>query len=394
MLNIFLILRESVLSTTVSQTSPIVDSVHILKTNSESNTVSRQTKQPYSDIQIKSSNNKSKKPRIAYAITVTKDGPFVDGALVLGYAAKKFHDASQGYNSKYEADLIAFVVPGVVTSRPILESFGWIVMEKMLPVKLEDIENQDYATKMKNSGCCGADEFLKLWAYTLTSYHRVVHLDMDSIILKSMDELYSIDKELLFTGDYNMRGGSPVPPAQGGFLVIRPSMERFEEFCAIIKKGQHGGNGWEGSKIGNFWGGQTIQGIIPFFYHIKHPGDGQEVNRCIYNVMVDNPYKPHTSVCLDGEVTCQDCRLQSPQNVASAHFTICQKPWTCCEHLNPKNQVLCENLHDRWFGLRDELERSRGIDSSYRVMGRYKNSMGMCRGYGDSKYLPIPIKGG
>jgi hypothetical protein len=29
------------------------------------------------------------------------------------------------------------------------------------------------------------------------------------------DELYSIDKEVLYTGDWNMRGSSPVPPAQG-----------------------------------------------------------------------------------------------------------------------------------------------------------------------------------
>ena len=40
--------------------------------------------------------------------------------------------------------------------------------------------------QMKESGCCGADEFIKLYAYNLTEYHRVVHLDMDSIIYKNM----------------------------------------------------------------------------------------------------------------------------------------------------------------------------------------------------------------
>ena len=245
---------------------------------------------------------------------------------------------------------------------------------------------------MKNSGCCGADEFLKLWAYTLTEYHRVVHLDMDSVVYNNMDEIYNVDKEMLYTGDWNMRGGSPVPPAQGGFLVIRPSMERFEELRAIIRKGDHGNKGWGGSHIGNFWGGQTIQGIIPYFYYSIHPGEAQELNRCIYNCMVDNPYRPFTEICLDGKPTCQDCRLQKFELVKSAHFTICQKPWTCTEHVNPKNKVLCEVLHAKWFELRDEFEKETKVDIIYRQKSRYEKSLGMCRRYGDKGYLPIPLK--
>jgi hypothetical protein len=68
---------------------------------------------------------------------------------------------------------------------------------------------------MKDSGCCGADEFIKLWAYTLTEYHKIVHLDMDTVIFRNIDDIFDIDKDLLFTGDYGMKGGSPVPPAQG-----------------------------------------------------------------------------------------------------------------------------------------------------------------------------------
>lgn len=37
--------------------------------------------------------------------------------------------------------------------------------------------------------CCGADEFIKLHAYTLTDFHRVVHLDADTLVLHPMDEL-------------------------------------------------------------------------------------------------------------------------------------------------------------------------------------------------------------
>jgi hypothetical protein len=91
------------------------------------------------------------KKTIAYAITVTKDGPFVDGAIVLGYSALKVHDRSLGYKSNYNAELVAFVVPSVVTSRPLLESHGWKIIERPLPVSLDEIENKDYANKVVRS---------------------------------------------------------------------------------------------------------------------------------------------------------------------------------------------------------------------------------------------------
>jgi len=99
---------------------------------------------------IVSSNDipQKRKKKIAYAITVTKDGNFVDGALVLGYAATKFHDTAKGFLSEYDPELVAFVTKNVVTSRPILESFGWRILEKPLPVALEEIENKDYAERV------------------------------------------------------------------------------------------------------------------------------------------------------------------------------------------------------------------------------------------------------
>ena len=176
-------------------------------------------------------------------------------------------------------------------------------------------------------------------------------------------------------------------------MVIRPSIERFREFQAVIRKGDYGPQGWGGSRIGSFWGGQTIQGIMPYFYHSIHPGDAMELNRCVYNCMVDNPYSAGTTRCLDGNATCQDCRLQQIEHVVTAHFTICQKPWTCTMHANPRNKDLCIKLHDKWFQLRDEYERELGIDLNYREKNtRYAGSLGMCRGYGDNKYIPMPVK--
>ena len=138
-----------------------------------------------------------KKMKIAYAITVTKDGPFLDGALVLGHAARKVHDLARGFSSRYDAELVAIVAPSVTTSRVTLEAYGWKILERALPVQIEEIVNKDYADNMRNSGCCGADEFLKLWAYTLTEYHRVVHLDMDSILFKNMVRSQEEDMQIL-----------------------------------------------------------------------------------------------------------------------------------------------------------------------------------------------------
>ena len=69
---------------------------------------------------------------MAYAITVTKDSNFLDGALVLGFSAKKVHDKARGFTSNYDADLVAFVTASVTKSRPVLESHGWRVLEVRL----------------------------------------------------------------------------------------------------------------------------------------------------------------------------------------------------------------------------------------------------------------------
>ena len=84
----------------------------------------------------------TKRKRVAYAITVTKDGHFVDGALVLGHSALRVHNASKGFVSQYDADLVAFVAPTVVTARSVLQAYGWKILERGLPVPLGEIENQ------------------------------------------------------------------------------------------------------------------------------------------------------------------------------------------------------------------------------------------------------------
>jgi hypothetical protein len=51
-------------------------------------------------------------------------------------------------------------------------------------------------------------------------------------------------------------------PAQGGFLVLKPSVNDYENLINILMtKEFKRGKGWDSSRIGWFWGGMTVQGI-------------------------------------------------------------------------------------------------------------------------------------
>jgi hypothetical protein len=67
-----------------------------------------------------SSNAELSKKKIAYVISVTADGPYMDGAAVLAYGIRK-----ASAKSIYGHELIAIVYPTVTKSRATLEKAGW-----------------------------------------------------------------------------------------------------------------------------------------------------------------------------------------------------------------------------------------------------------------------------
>ena len=197
--------------------------------------------------------------------------------------------------SAYDFELVAIVHPSVTKARAKFEwltahGMPWRVLERPLPINVSAIPNKMYRERLPKSGCCGEKELLKLWAFSLTEYHRVLHLDMDSLILNSMDELFEDPMDCLYTEDWLMASkvlllktnsqcphllprsfrtstllsheildskGTKVAPAQGGFLLLRPSLDLFSELQAIVQEGDwRGGAGWGGSGIGFFYGEQ------------------------------------------------------------------------------------------------------------------------------------------
>ena len=275
--------------------------------------------------------------------------------------------------------MIAIIHQNAKSCAPIIEKLGYKTLIVDVPVAVTDIQGDFLRERVPDNGCCGELEFIKLWAYTLTDYMFVVHLDLDTMILKPLDELFdaaikgdttdvdaimwpaehhkgdsSTSINAFFTRDYNMRIASKKRHVgvQGGFLVIRPSMETFSEFQDIIREGDFRiSGGWGGLGFGPFYGSMTFQGIIPYYYDALHPGTGVELNRCVYNQMADNPRTGKTvndvlsGNCRDGRDDCEDCRDRKIEEVKSAHFTLCQKPWECLPHTADRVQHrLCRKL--------------------------------------------------
>lgn len=119
-----------------------------------------------------------RRKRYAYAITITKDGFFQDGAAVLAYSIMKYSQ-----NAPYDISFIAFVHPNVTSSRPGLQRLGFHVIEVPIPINVSAIKFDFLREKINKNGCCGSSELIKLTAYRLMQYDRVVHLDADVIFL-------------------------------------------------------------------------------------------------------------------------------------------------------------------------------------------------------------------
>ena len=295
------------------------------------------------------SNNKVKR-RIAYAITITKDGSFQDGAAVLAYSIMKLYKENKKISSSYSISFIAFVHPMVIKARKQLKKIGYHVIEATTPINSTAIQYEWFREHIERNGCCGASELIKLHAYRLTQYDKIVHLDADVIVLQIFNELYNNDYSLIFTTDPNMADNRDLNnkeklPVQGGFLVIKPSIDDYLNLVNIMLTTEFVlDRGWNNSGVGWYWGGMTIQGLLPYYYYlVTSPKRIKMVDRCLYNTMADT----------------QDCEAKSIDEIKSSHFTVCQKPWTCRGW--DKDEGLCGALHRKWFQLRKEAILFYGI---------------------------------
>ena len=306
--------------------------------------------------------------------------------------------------SNYNYKLYAIVHPSAVDCvRDYLHDFT--ILERDVPVHPNDVQTKEYSHLIKfGSGCCGAREFLKLHAYTLTE-DIVVHMDYDVIMLQPIDELFdammshdasnynitsprdtAIPKrvDVFFTRDYIQRSGlamnEPLKFAvQGGFFIIRPNITLYQEMISILLRGNYNDKtGWENSRIGNFYGAAQIQGFLAYIYAELYPEHSVEINRCIYNTMVyDEPLDNHGK-CRTGEVKCNDCRITPLEDIKLVHYAMCQDPWYCTLPTVGHPPERCRHVLTEWFRVRQGLDQQRGhvvpiVETNDWTLGYCKN---------------------
>jgi hypothetical protein len=363
---------------------------------------------------------------IGYAISLIKCGDFqstneglTDAAIVLRHSVhlQSSRNAESGSNYDYKMYAILHTDADKQGCGQALKDAGFEVLVRSPPVKLEEIEGEFLRKHIKREWCCGHDEMIKLYAYTIFEVPIIVHVDVDYIFAKPMDHLFDA---MLYTKDsqvgstaraqipvefpkevkwpdniqaFMTRDWPQVIPGrkagyQAGFLVAKTNQQVFDQTVAVLRKGDYVEgyqyeNGWGGQGYGGYVGAMAMQGLLAYTYDILFTDTWVELNQCRYNHMgMDVLYRAHPSFrpnhkkvgqCRNNRDYCEDCMKTELSNIYNVHYTYCKKPWNCVgegshqkdakknfgKSVIPEDQVNydhCMELMTVWHTVRSDLE--------------------------------------
>lgn len=248
--------------------------------------------------------NNNKPIVIAYVISLIKCGDMhsstegmSDAAMVLRHSVHLQSIRANNGISKYDYKMYAIVHKDAEKCSQTLVDSGFHILVRDVPITKDEIQDEYLKKHIKHALCCGHDEFIKLYAYTMIEYPIVVHVDVDFTFHKPMDDLYdamiyeynSIEGiaarkriplerpnttilpnriDAYMTRDWPQVMPGRKPAYQAGLLIIRPDMDVFYTILNVIKttkfiSGFGRDNGWNGKGKS-----EGTNYILLFFYDI------------------------------------------------------------------------------------------------------------------------------
>jgi len=229
---------------------------------------------------------------VAYAVSLIKCGDhqsnvggMTDAAAVLRHSVHRLHAGDDGDDngaaSRYGYKMYAFVHEQAEGCSQGLKDLGYTVLVKDTPIQLEEVQSETLRKILPRAWCCGQQEFIKLYAYTLLEHELVVHVDVDFLFTRGMDDLFDamlVDAgsswssdarsrvpverpdepwptvvEAAMTRDWPQVRPGRVPGFQAGFIVLRPSLSVFDEIVRTIRTAEY----VPGFARDNGWGGKV-----------------------------------------------------------------------------------------------------------------------------------------
>ena len=135
---------------------------------------------------------------IAYAISLIKcsdkqssTAGLVDAAAILRHSVHRTSVRTPRSGSKYDYKMYAIVHSELASHcSHVLSDLGYEVLLRDAPVAASEIRGEYLRNNVHKEWCCGSDEFVKLYAYTIYSHPIVVHTDIDFMYHRPMDDLY------------------------------------------------------------------------------------------------------------------------------------------------------------------------------------------------------------
>lgn len=171
-------LRDRINSNLNNLINQIINNNNDNNENSMYNYIGKNNTNINSSININNDNYYNNK-EIVYVISITKETNFFDGIAVLAYS---IINASQ--TSKYSYTLYAFLLNELSYLAPQLESYGFHVIYVNIPTINKVLDKELPFQYYYRNGCCGLAELIKLYVYKLDKFYRVIHLDIDTMLIK------------------------------------------------------------------------------------------------------------------------------------------------------------------------------------------------------------------